>query len=141
MTIVEKLYEAAKPYHPCNLFKGTETLDELLQVLLTPQGWEFCIKYDFPGNEQLGLLKTYINEDMDIYIDAGHKSLRNHKLVILAGDCDFRLEYDTLEHPCRVVLLKGARARIRANGYAVVAVNAAEGCTYSKNIHDHAIIR
>lgn len=141
MTLVEKLYEAAKPFHPCSKFQGTETFDELLRLFLSPQGWEFCIKYDFPGNEQLGLIKSYIDDSMDIYIDAGHHALRNHKLVILAGNCDFRLDYDTLDYPCRVVLLKGARARIRAGGYAVVAVNAAEGCNYSTSIHDHAIIR
>lgn len=141
MDIVERIYNSAKPFHPCGLFTGRESLEEMLEVFLSPQGLEFCVAHDFLVKADLQALKAMSLEDWGIWIDAGRKASQNARIVVLVGDCDFTLSYDTLEHPCRVVLLKGAKAQISASGYAVVSVSAQKGCSYSVNVKDHAVVR
>ena len=78
---------------------------------------------------------------MGIWIDAGVKKLKNERIVVLIGDCDFKLVYDTLEYPCKVVLMKGARAKIVAGGFSVVRIEAQEGCIYKVKKGRFAVVK
>ena len=130
MDLVRELYEAARRLNACKLFTGQETFEGMMRVFLTPQGIEFCIKNDFPDRSYLQPIKEQNVSEMGIWIDAGEMTLRNERTVVLIGDCNFNLEYDTLEYPCKVVLMKGARAKIVAGGFSVIRIEAQEGCIY-----------
>lgn len=140
MDIVKQIYLEAKPFKPCRLFDGTETLEELMNLFLTPQGIEFCISNNFPSRDILSRLKEHNLTRMGIHIDGGRKTLKNQKIVVLAGDCDYMLEYNTLSHACKVVLLHGARAKIRASEFSVVKVEKQNGCRCDIEKSDYAIV-
>lgn len=140
MDIVRHIFLEAKRFRPCKLFKGNETLEELMGLFLTPQGIEFCIVNNFPSRDILSRLKEYHLVRMGIHIDGGKKRLKNARLVVLAGDCNYTLEYDTLDYPCKVVLLHGARAEIKASGYAVVKIEKQAGCECIIYKSDNAIV-
>lgn len=140
MDIVKQLYKDARPYKPCKLFRGDETFRELMELFLSPQGLEFCIAHDFPRNDRLRAIKEAGASGMGVWIDAGKKRAENARIIVLVGKTDFNLHYDTLEHACRVVLMKGARCTLHASGYAVVSVLAQEGCECIKHVTDKAVV-
>lgn len=139
--LVRRLYEEAIPFGPCEYFTGDESLMELMRKFLTAKGAEFCIKNDFPSDTLCDALKREDLAGIGIYIDAGKQSLRNPMRIALVGACEFNLFYDTAAYPCRVILMKGARAHIKAGGYSVVAIQAQDGCRYDIQTSDNAIVR
>ncbi|MCQ2299697.1 MAG: hypothetical protein MJZ81_06200 [Bacteroidales bacterium] len=141
MDISRTLYEEARRFSPCSLFRGNETGEELMDLFASPQGTEFCMKHDFPSMARFRAFGGDMAEKRGIYIDSGARRLKNARIAILVGDCDFDLEYDTMEHPCKVVLMKGARARVSASGYSVVKIERQEGCLVTCHAHDNAVIR
>lgn len=141
MDLVKQLYEEALPLKPCSLFRGTETFREMMQVFLSPQGLEFCISHDFPRDEHLAAIREAGAADMGVHIDEGSGLALNPRTIVLVGDTDFDLFYDTVGYACRVALMKGARCKIHASGYAVVSVTAQPGCGVMKTVRDHAIVR
>lgn len=141
MDLIKELYEAAQPLNACGLFTGQETFEDMIKVFLTPQGIEFCIKNDFPDKSYLRPIKERNVSEMGIWIDAGEKELRNERIVVLVGNCNFKLVYDTLEYPCKVVLMKGARAKIIARGFSVVKIEAQEGCEYKVKKGRFAVVK
>jgi len=141
MDIVKQLYKDAQPFKPCRLFRGTETFREAMELFLSPQGLEFCIAHDFPRRGRLQAIREAGAEKMGIWIDAGHKRAENARKIVLVGDTEGELYYDTLEYACQVVLMKGARCVIHASGYAVVSVLAQDGCSVQKHVTDKAIVR
>ena len=48
----KEFFEIANRLGACRLLHGTENKEELMRLLLTPQGTEFCTKNNFPSMEQ-----------------------------------------------------------------------------------------
>ena len=138
--IVEMIYRAALPYHPCGQFTGRESLRGLMRKFLTAAGAEFCLRNDFPPRDICTMLKGEKVYEMGVFVDAGAKEIRNAERIAIVGASEFTLEYDTIEYPCRVILMKGARAHIKARGFSVVAIQAGKDCTYDIEKSGHAIV-
>lgn len=141
MDIVKQLYKDSRPFKPCSLFKGTETFREMMNLFLTPQGIEFCIANDFPSRGRLRAIKEAGVSEMGIWIDEGVKRAENARIAVLIGNTEGDLYYDTLDYPCRVVLMKGAKCTVHASGYAVVSVTAQDGCEVVRDVKDKAVVR
>lgn len=135
-------HELAEKYRQCDLFKGTErTVEELVEVFLSPAGLEFCMKYRFPHISALRLFKGYgVDKRFGIYIDAGVITLRNPGRAVLIGRTTATVNCDENSHLHRVVLMHGAKAVVNASQWAVAAVQAQQGCSVIKNVSDKAII-
>ena len=141
MEAVKKIYEAVKGFNPCELFKGDEDFNRMMEIFTSPQGIEFCLKHNVLNSAVFEAIEGLSLARWGVYVDAGQKRLQNERLAVLIGDCDFDLEYDTLVHPCKVVLFNGARARVKASGYSVVRVEKQDGCECEVTITDSAIVR
>ena len=139
--LVKSIYRAAEPFQPCKLFNGSETFEEMIRKFLTPQGIEFCTKHDFLSKAHLQAIKERVTPDTGVMIDKGRISLCNPRKIVLVGDTDADIEFDTLEYACRVVLMKGAKARITARGYSVVAIDQQDGCSCGIKAYDNAVVR
>lgn len=139
--LVTRIYQAATPFLPCDFFTGRESFGELMHKVATAKGGEFCIMHDFPSSDLCAEIKARGAAGMGVYIDAGKQALSNPRRIVIAGDSEFTLRYDTAGYACRVILLKGAKAHIKAGGYAVVAVQAQDGCEYDVETKDNAIVR
>lgn len=130
------IYRQAKKLGVCPLFKGTENEDRLIRLFLTAQGTEFCIDNNFPDLDTLRTFKTA--EQYNIYIDK-KVELNNIRKVVLIGSTNATLCYDDPDKRHEVILMHGAKAKIKASGYAVVFVTNSGGIV-EKIISDKALI-
>lgn len=134
------LHNLAEKYRKCNMFKGTErTVEELAEVFMSPQGLEFCMRYHFPNLATFRLFKGSGVEKYGIYIDAGTITLKNPERAILIGHTSATVYCDSLERHS-VTLLHGAKASVNAAKWAVVRVQAEQGCSVIKNTSENAVI-
>lgn len=120
----KEFFEIANRLGACRLLHGTENKEDLMRLLLTPQGTEFCTKNNFPSMEQLQWFRGEKAESMGIYIEADIE-LTNPVKVFLAGSKAV-LHFDTIGR-YNVILMYGAKAEIHASNYAVIFVNNAGG--------------
>jgi hypothetical protein len=142
MDAIRKIYEQAQAIGQCGLFKGTETFEDLVALFRSPQGQEFCEKYDFPNLKTWReIARAYDLTRFGIYVDAGRISLSNKPHVTLVGNTTGEcLRYDELKRH-EVVLMHGARANIVAEKWAVVFVCKDRSSSYTKEQKDYSIIR
>lgn len=140
-TITQKAYDEAVKRGVCPLFKGTETLEELMRLLNSTQGIEFMQDHpDYPL-DTLRLAKPYKVERFGVYIDAGEIVLNNPpRKLLLIGNTTATITIDKA-HRCRLGLIGGAKADVTARDYACVFIRKQSGslCTYKAL--DHAIIK
>lgn len=114
--------ETARKYAACNMFKGTEDLDGMIDLMFTAQGIEFCTRTGFPG---MDVFEQFLKADPEtlkrrgIYVNCGRISLCDPKDVYLIGNtsADIKTQQTALN---RVVCLHGAKAAVIAGGYSVV---------------------
>lgn len=123
----------------CKMFKGTETLEELAQLFLSPQGLEFCLAANFPSLATLRIFKKYDTRRLGFYIDAGTIRLKNPGKVVLIGRTNATIECDTCEAHT-VVTMHGATATVVASGWAVVRTEAGIASGIIKRTSANAII-
>ena len=121
----KEFFEIANRLGACRLLHGTENKEELMRLLLTPQGTEFCTKNNFPSMEQLREFRGKKAESMGIYIETDVK-LTNPVKVFLAGS--------------KVILMHGAEAEIHASNYAVVFVKNAGGKVITHKDHTARVL-
>ena len=133
------LHNLAEAYRLCSMFKGNETVEELAALYKTPQGVEFCMRYHFPN---LATIRTFKKERarFGIYFDAGNITLHAPKdKVLLIGrttatvNCSETRNYN-------VVCMHGGKVIVNASKWAVVRVEAENGCTVVRNISENAVI-
>ena len=121
----KEFFEIANKLGACRLLKGCESKGELMRLLLTPQGTEFCTKNSFPSMDQLQEFRGKKAESMGIYIDTDVE-LTNPEKMFLAGSTKAVLHFNTIGR-YNVILMHGAEAEIHASNYAVVFVKNAGG--------------
>lgn len=125
MTKVEQVYRKAKEIGICPLFKplftGNESEDELFDLFLSPQGIEYCAEHNFPDIATFRAFRGLATSRKGIYIDTNMR-LANPKKIVLVGNTYAELEYDDLESGHEVVLMYGAKAKVKASGNAVVFI-------------------
>lgn len=124
----------------CRMFKGSEGVEELIRLFLSPQGKEFCLCSKFPTLAAFRLFKPYNPERFGIYIDAGEITLRNPETAVLIGHTCARLIYTEDKPLHKVTLLRGATAHVTAGGWSVVGISAENGCKVLKYAKDNAVI-
>lgn len=133
-----KIYDQAKQYGVCSMLTGKETTTELMKLIFTPQGMEFCTKFKFPDIDAFRTYKGAEAEKNGIYIDTD-ATLHNIEYVLLAGNTYAKLTYDDPVKSYHVILMHGAKATIKASRYAVVFVNNAGG-EINTQTSDNAVI-
>ena len=133
----KEFFEIANRLGACRLLHGTENKEELMRLLLTPQGTEFCTKNNFPSMEQLREFRGKKAESMGIYIETDVK-LTNPVKVFLAGSKAI-LHFDTIGR-YNVILMHGAEAEIHASNYAVVFVKNAGGKVITHKDHTAGVL-
>ena len=130
----------AEKYRKCSMFKGTEDVQGIIRLFSTTQGIEFCMDYHFPNLATMRLFKPYLDPVRHgIYLDAGAATIDNPSKVILIGRTTATINCSSLDRH-DVILMHGAKAVINASDWAVVFVNAEQGCTVIRSTTDNAMI-
>lgn len=122
----QELFKQAQRYGACARLTGQETAAELMNLVFTPHGIEFCTKYNFPTLPVFRTYKSDLAHRHHIYIDS-RVELSNVDRVLLVGNTEAVLTYDDPTCSHQVILMHGAKAKIKATGYAVVFVTNAGG--------------
>lgn len=122
----------------CKMFKGTEDLGELAELMFTPQGIEFMIQYNFPDLATFRKFKKYHPERFNVYIDCGKIVLNEPNRAFLVGNTFASVQCS--EKITCIVLMHGARAYINASGYSLVKIDCDAESEVIYNKRDHARI-
>lgn len=131
--------EMAAKLGACDMFKGDETLEELIGLVFSPRGVEFMTTYNFPDIATFRRFKKYRPERYGVYIDSGKISLLEARKVFLIGDTTAELKYrETAGN--RLFLMCGANASVIASGYAVVKVEKDKSSRVDYIVQDNAKI-
>lgn len=132
--------DVAQKLHVCTMFHGDETLEELVELLFTPQSIEFITSFNFPTLSIFRQFKKYDTQRLGVFIDAGDITLEEVQRVLLIGNTTATLKYSQTRAN-NVCALHGAAATIVAAGYSVVKVDADRRSTVHKIVKDHAFVR
>ena len=99
----------------------------LVWLFFSPQGREFCEEKNFPSLPMFRQMKTNV-EPFGVFVDAGRVVRSNDKDIALVGDTCGELTFDDNNVVHKVVLMHGAKARIKASNYAVLLIVNVGGC-------------
>lgn len=131
--------EMAERLAACDMFKGTEDMEQLAHLFASPQGIEFCLAANFPNLATLRLFKPFNPDRYGIYIDAGTIELKNPRMAILIGRTNATIECNMCSSHT-IVAMHGASATILASGWAVVRTEAGASTNIVCRTSDNAVI-
>ena len=117
--------------------------ETLVQMLFTPQGREFCEEKRFPSIDVCRDIRAAIStiDGQPVRIDAGEISELNPKDLAIVGDTVANLTYSGTDTVHKLIVMHGAKARVRASNYAVVLVVAiGDGCEVECTTDSKAVI-
>ena len=131
--------DVAQQLAMCELFKGTETVEELAKVCTSPHGIEFCLATGFPNIVTFRLFKSFNPERFGIYIDAGTITLHNPETAVLIGRTSATIRCDSCSRH-DIIAMHGGTATVLASKWAVVRVQAGAGSNIVRRTTDNAVI-
>lgn len=132
--------DAARKFRVCTMFHGDETLEELVELLFSPQGIEFISSFNFPTLSIFRQFKKYDTQRLGVFIDAGEITLEEVQRVLLVGNTTATVKYSQTRAN-NVCALHGATATIEAAGYSVVKVDTDRHSKINTTVKDHAFVR
>lgn len=127
MTKEKQLYRLAKQKGSCRLLKGTENTKELIELMFSPQGLEFCEKHNFPNIEDIKAFRSRESTRNGLYVNHKINAKNKPKLALIGSKTIANLEYDDNKQSYTVLVMHGAKVKIKARGYAVVFVHNISG--------------
>lgn len=130
-------YDMARKLGTCQMFTGEESMEEMINLMFSPQGAEFLTANNFPDIATFRRFKKYHPEQFGVYIDAGEISLSEARKVFLVGNTTARLKYAQTQGN-RLILMCGATALIEASGYCVLKIEKDDKSNVEVNVSGHA---
>lgn len=122
--------EMAEKLSACQMFSGSESLEEMISLMFSPRGAEFLTTYGFPSLDVFRQYKPFNPERFGVYIDSGEITLTEPRRAFLVGNTTAVLNYrETASN--RVVLMHGAKATVIGDGFSVVHIEADESSQVS----------
>ena len=131
-----RLAEALKV---CDVFKGTESVDDMIELIFSARGIEYMTKFGFPDVKTFRKFKKYDVSKHGVFIDAGEITLQDAKRCFLIGNTSATLNYAQAQGN-RVYLMCGARAVINAHGYSVVKIEKDDASQVTVHVSENAKI-
>lgn len=127
----------ARKLKECEMFKGSENLEELINLMFTSKGIEFLTKFNFPSLSTFRKFKKYHPERFGVYIDCGKISLTEARRAFLVGNTIATANYcETAGN--RLYLMHGATASVIVSGYSVLKVEKDASSNVNCTINDRA---
>lgn len=96
----------------------------LAWLFFSPQGREFCKKYNYPSLETFRAMDGAITSH-GVYVDRSCE-ITNRDVALIGGSVS-DLYYTGTKKPYKVILMHGAKARIHVGMYAVVRIDNISG--------------
>lgn len=119
MESVNDIMKSASLFGACGKSNGVSDWKSLVWLFFTPQGREFCEANNFPSLEMFQGMKEYVAE-FGVFVDCGEVNRSNDIKLGLVGATSATLTYDDNKEVHKIILMHGAKARIKASNYAVI---------------------
>ena len=102
--------------------------EDLASALFKPQSREYCALHNFPSLEMFKDTSTELRK-YGVFFDAGEIESENPVNFAVVGNTIANITYSGTDALHRLIVMHGAKARVRATNYAVVVVlKIGEGC-------------
>ena len=118
MTTVKDILTKAGLLGACQQSGKATDWKSLVWLFFSPQGREFCKEHNYPTLEMFRQMKDNVRP-YGVHVEEDVK-LRNEDAAIIAGNAE--LEYSGVDKAYKVILMHGAKARIKLSRYAVVRI-------------------
>ncbi len=105
----------------CKKINRIQDFPDLIHLMFTPQGIEFCQGHNVPAVEVFRENQSNL-QGLEIYVDAGDITLKGKEYVCLVGDTKATIEASRPQFTHTIILMHGARAKINAKDYAVLNI-------------------
>lgn len=105
----------------CRKINRVQDFPELIKLMFTPQGIEFCQDHNFPAVEVFRENRSNL-QGLEVYVDAGNITLKGKEYICLVGDTKATIEASRPQFTHTIILMHGARAKINAKDYAVLNI-------------------
>lgn len=125
--MIEDIMKSARLCGACTGSGKVSDWRSLVWLFFSPQGREFCEEKNFPSLSMFRHMKTNV-EPFGVFVDAGRVVRSNDNDIALVGDTFGELTFDDNNVVHKVVLMHGAKARIKASNYAVLLIVNVGGC-------------
>lgn len=120
--ILHEVYQQGVALGACGSFTEAMSIRQIVDMLFTPQGVEFCIKRGFPTLEMFRRLGTVEDaRTLGVYIDCGDITLEDPQRAFLVGNTRARITYTATQRN-GLYLMHGASAEVQASGYSVTHI-------------------
>lgn len=134
---VKELVLGAKSLGACSLADDVTNVREVFDTIFSPQGREFCKKYNYPTLNQWRGLRAFSERSECVLlvdagsVDVGHTDETN---IAVMGDTNATLTFTRPDKIHRVFVAHGAKVSVHANDYAVVLIITPDS-RYNVNAH------
>ena len=139
MKTVNDIMKSASSFGACSKSNKVSDWKSLAWIFFTPQGREFCEDNNFPSMEMFQGMKDNISE-FGVLVDSGNIVRKNAVNIGLIGNTSAELVYDDNTVVHKVVLMHGAKARIKAVNYAVILLVNIGNCEVEIDKDNTAIV-
>lgn len=126
-----KIYEIMKSAALLGACSGSGKVSDwksLVWLFFSPQGREFCEEKNFPELPMFREMKRHGISELGVFVDEGNVCRSNDKDIALVGDTCGELKFDENNVVHKIILMHGAKARIKASNYAVLLIVNIGGC-------------
>lgn len=114
----KELIELIKNMGGCEKLDRCKCKTDILDLLFTPQGMEFCSKYKFPNADICRMFKSCGSDA--VFIDAEDVYEVNAPRLVIAGSTRANLHYSTCDYRCELIVMDGAQVNVTTSGYGLV---------------------
>ena len=124
--ILHEVYRQGVALGACGSFTEAMSIRQIVDMLFTPQGVEFCIKRGFPTLEmfrRLGAVED--TKPLGVYIDC-----EDPQRAFLVGNTRARITYTETQRN-GLYMMHGAKATVIAGGYSVTCIE----CDKRSRVH------
>ncbi len=119
MKTVNEIMQSASLMGACAKSNGVSDWKSLTWLFFTPQGREFCEEHNFPSLEMFQGMRDNVSK-YGVFVDSGAVSRQNDVNIGLVGNTSAELVYDDNTVVHKIILMHGAKAKIKASRYAVI---------------------
>lgn len=124
--MIKELLDGAKALRACRKTDGIDTLDKLVALYKSPQGREFCAKYNYPSREQWNKIAKHWSKDElrrhGIFINEPSLQVVYNPETAVAVNTHLYATFNGADKAHRIIALHGANVTVRAKNYAVFAI-------------------
>lgn len=125
---IDEIMKSAALLGACSGSGKVSDWKSLVWLFFSPQGREFCEEKNFPELPMFREMKRHGISELGVFVDEGNVCRSNDKDIALVGDTCGELKFDENNVVHKIILMHGAKVRIKASNYAVLLIVNIGGC-------------